>query len=267
VEVLVDACQMRISSSTLRAYLEHDFIVAVTGSKFVAGPAFCGALFIPAKAARRLKKSPLPATLAAYSARGDWPQDWPAAALPDVANFGLLLRWEAALTELRAFRALSPDSIRHFLEMFTATIGADIRNEPALELLSTPALDRCAIGAGKGWDQVQTLFPFLLKRPPSSQKQRWLNRDETRKIYELLRTDCSTVSSEIAATVLATRCEVGQPVACGLRDGILVSALRLGLSTRLIVDALSPQGRGAGPVLADAICVLKKAAWLASRSS
>jgi hypothetical protein len=44
IEIMVDACQFRLTPSTLRAYLEHDVWVALTGSKFVAGPAFSGAL-------------------------------------------------------------------------------------------------------------------------------------------------------------------------------------------------------------------------------
>src|SRR5258706_9899566 len=40
LDVLVDACQFRLSPSTLRSYLEQGFMVAVPGSKFVTGPAF-----------------------------------------------------------------------------------------------------------------------------------------------------------------------------------------------------------------------------------
>jgi hypothetical protein len=39
----------------LRAYLQHGLPVAVTGSKFLTGPAFSGALFVPPSAAQRLK--------------------------------------------------------------------------------------------------------------------------------------------------------------------------------------------------------------------
>ena len=60
------------------------------------------------------------------------------------------------------------------------------------------------------------------------------------------------------------RCQVGQPVACGTRDGVPVSALRLCASTRLIVDALSEKGRGTTAVIAEALAVLDKAAFLAS---
>jgi hypothetical protein len=50
----------------------------------------------------------------------------------------------------------------------------------------------------------------------------------------------------------------------GSRDGVPVSALRLCVSSRLIVDAVSPKGRGAEAVIGEALAVLDKAALLAS---
>jgi len=40
LDVLVDACQFRLSPSTLRSYLEQGFMVAITGSKFLPGRRF-----------------------------------------------------------------------------------------------------------------------------------------------------------------------------------------------------------------------------------
>ena len=47
LHVLVDACQFRIAPATLCGNLMHGFMVAITGSKFVTGPAFCDALLLP----------------------------------------------------------------------------------------------------------------------------------------------------------------------------------------------------------------------------
>ncbi len=47
LDILIDACQFRVSAATIRAYLAHDFLVAVTGSKFLTGPTFSGALLCP----------------------------------------------------------------------------------------------------------------------------------------------------------------------------------------------------------------------------
>ncbi|KJV06737.1 hypothetical protein [Methylocucumis oryzae] len=40
--ILVDACQLRLSPDTLSSYLKQNFFVAITGSKFLTGPAFFG---------------------------------------------------------------------------------------------------------------------------------------------------------------------------------------------------------------------------------
>jgi hypothetical protein len=265
IEVLVDACQFRLAPSTLQAYLQHDFLVAITGSKFITGPTFCGALLVPQNAARRLATRTLPRALRSYSARADWPSNWAARiGLKEVENYGLLLRWEAALSELRAFRQLPEAAIRDFLETFAQAVMRHIARSPAFELLPLPALDRGAIAAAKSWDQLPTIFSFLLTRPSSSRKPTWLNQNETKRVHELMREDLRSVPGVPSNTVLSPRCQIGQPVACGTREGIPVSALRLCASSRLVVDAVSSEGRGAKVVIAEALAVLDKAAFLAT---
>jgi hypothetical protein len=267
IEVLVDACQFRLAPSTLKAYLEHDFLVAITGSKFITGPTFCGALFVPVKAARRLRTRALPRALKSYSARADWPRNWAArSALNHVANYGLLLRWEAALTELRAFRQLPEAAVADFLETFAQAITEYLAHNPAFELVPTPVIDRIQIAPVEGWDRFPTIFSFLLLRPSASGKRSWLNPSEMKKVHELMREDMRNLPGTPPSPVLSSRCQVGQPVVCGTREGVSVSALRLCLSSRLIVDALSPRGRGIRAVIAEAVAVLDKAALLASFS-
>ncbi len=265
VEVLVDACQFRLAPSTLRAYLEHDFIVAVTGSKFVTGPTFCGALLVPDAAAGRLRTRTLPRALRSYSARADWPRHWVARdALKNRANYGLLLRWEAALTELRAFQRLPETAVADFLRSFAQAITERLSHSPAFELLPHPVLERGPFGSRESWDRLPTIFSFLLKRRPSSGETAWLHPDETKKVHELLREDMRGFSGASGDAALSARCQLGQPVGCGLREGAPVSALRLCASTRLIVDALSPAGRGKTAIIAEALAVLDKTELLAS---
>ena len=252
IEVLVDACQFRLAPSTLKAYLERDFLVAITGSKFITGPTFCGALFVPAGTAQRLRMRTLPPALKSYSARADWPRNWSArAALKNTANYGLLLRWEAALTELRAFSQVPESAIADFLKTFAKSVASHLANHPAFEMRPAPVLDRGPIGRVESWDSLPTIFPFLLKRRSALGKRTYLNQNETKRVHDLL---------------LASGFQVGQPVSCGLREGVPVSALRLCLSSRLIVDALSPEGRGAKLIIAEAFDVLDKVADLASLS-
>lgn len=254
LDVMVDACQFRITPATLRAYLQHDFMVAITGSKFLTGPTFAGALFIPAGVARRARERPLPQALSAYSARADWPADWKAAqSLNEVSNFGLLLRWEAALQELRAFRAVPATAIAQCLRAFALAVTRRLQEDPAFEPLPVPALDRRPLREATGWDHVATIFPFLLRCTTGGNP---LNRERTMMVYQLLQHEL-----DFYPATDTPRCQFGQPVDCGERNGVPVSALRICASARLVIEATARDG--AHIVVERAMAALDKAALLA----
>ncbi|MDQ6964073.1 MAG: hypothetical protein Q9M13_04035, partial [Mariprofundales bacterium] len=68
IHLLLDGCQLRFGSASVRHYLEQGVMVAITGSKFFAGPSFSGALLTPAGREQPVR-----------------------------AHAGLLLRWQVAL--------------------------------------------------------------------------------------------------------------------------------------------------------------------------
>jgi len=240
VDVLIDACQFRLSSETIRAYVDHGFLVALTGSKFVTGPAFSGVLLIPPSLSPAWSQRPLPASLAAYSARADWPRGWVGRESMDRAvNYGLILRWEAALTELKSFHALPQGEVAPFLRGFADAVQERLAKDASFEILKTGPLERRPVARGLNWDRERTLFPFLLKG-----REHPLDSNETNVIYRSL---------------LENGRQLGQPARCGLRQGMEVSALRLCNSMRLAVDALSPAGRGANAVIAEALALLDQA--------
>jgi len=269
VEIMVDACQFRIAPATLRAYLEHDFMVAVTGSKFLTGPTFAGALFIPPAPDQRLRKQSLPRALSAYSSRAEWPLSWvPANTLDNVANFGLLLRWEAALEELRAFHAVPETEVTNFLQTFAQAIQHHLENNPIFRPLPVPQIDRRALTDAKSWDQLPTIFPFLLCRP-AALGGKPLNREQTMEVYRSLQVDLTAQSDfagsiDLSTSSLALQCQLGQPVACGERDGVPVSALRICASARLVVEAVQ-NGKHAAAVIERALDALEKTALLVTR--
>ena len=237
-------------------------MVALTGSKFLTGPTFSGALLVPRTLARRLKTQPLPPALGAYSARADWPQGWVAARpLPDIANYGLLLRWEAALDELRAFRTIPDHEVSALLSDFARAVETRLATDPAFERLPVPALDRRPLVDAGSWDEIPTIFPFLLR----GASRRLLRREETARVYSALAQDQSELGG--SRSTAALRCQVGQPVPCGHRGGVPVSALRLCASARLVVEAASGRAAGAGAVIARAMAVLDKAACLATAAT
>lgn len=251
VEVMVDACQFRLAPSTLRAYLEHGFLVAVTGSKFVTGPAYSGALFVPHDLAERLRGRLLRPELGAYSARAEWPQGWNAAAsMADAANFGLLLRWEAALEEMAAFRAIPEAEVDVFMRRFAQAVEARLAADPILEPLETRPLDRRAIGAKAAWDDAPTIFPFLL-RHAGDRHAGYLSLTAMQDVH------CALIDGQTG--VAGSRARLGQPVLCGERDGRPISALRLCNSARLAIEGVGGGGRNAEAVIAKAMAVLDRA--------
>jgi glutamate/tyrosine decarboxylase-like PLP-dependent enzyme len=251
LDVLVDACQFRLSRASLRGYLERGCMVAMTGSKFLTGPTFCGALFMPGVQAERLRHRPLPRALSAYSARAEWPRGWAAAAaLDDATNFGLLLRWEAALEELRAFAALPDARVLAFAARFADAVRQRLAADPAFRPVQAHALDRG--DDDTRWDALPTIFPFVVQAPAADGSMRPLGRAETLDLYRRLPADLDA----------GPRCQLGQPVACGSLDGVPVSALRLCLGARQVVEALADDGRHAADVIARALAALDKVARL-----
>lgn len=257
IEILIDACQFRIAMPTLRVYLEQGFMVALTGSKFLTGPSFSAALLLPSIVAERLQKRPFPHGLLTYSSRANWPTDWTGREyLDQVANFGLLLRCEVALEELRRFRAMPQTAVIDFLQAFAEAIRQRLTSDPHFEPLPVPQLDRRPLIEANSWDHLQTIFPFLLYDPQPAERIP-LSREETLLVYQRLPLTLDHPNSNIALV----RCQLGQPVACGARNGIAVSTLRLCISSRLIIEATARGDQG-NAIIKDALTALDKTVLL-----
>ena len=261
-EVLIDACQFRLTPESLEAYLGHGFMVAVTGSKFLTGPSFSGAVFVPPAVSERLAGRLISPGLRAYSARGEWPQGWVGgAAMSDSVNFGLLLRWEAAVSELAAFRALPVAKVDAFTRRFAGAASAWIAQHPLFEALEVRALDRSAVGGrSSGWDLTPTIFPFLLRHPEGG-RGGYLSLAATQDVYRGL------CAEPFPPKPGAVRARLGQPVKCGVRDERPISALRLCNSARLIVEAVNGGEAGEQAVIDRAIAALERTADGARRIS
>ena len=249
LDILVDACQFRLSERSLHAYLRAGFMVALTGSKFLTGPSFCGALLIPPNLTERLSQYRLPVALNAYSVQAEWPEGWAAARdLNNGSNLGLLLRWEAAMAELRAFRTIPSVRISQFLRQFADVVHQSITATPLLEAITETDLQRHVNhndDEPAEWDTLPTIFPFFLHQDKrhtadtdnaettASATGLPLNPEQTRLIYQQLQMPSADEENQTHTQ----RYQLGQPVLCGTRQGIPVSALRLCASSRLITEA------------------------------
>lgn len=247
LQVVVDACQLRLAPETLRAYLAQGCLVALTGSKFMGGPSFSGALLIPAQ--HTLAPEPLNSALE-----------------QNVLAPGPLLRWNAALAEMEAFARIPGDLVQGFLAHFARQVSQFMGQHPRLELLPVRELDRTALpGTPSGipgnattahpatqiqaadpaprWDQVQTIFPFLLHQTQARGPGTLLERADMLRLFHQLPRSTSTPSApkfppgHSAAAPMRGR--LGQPVLCGTRAGQEISALRLCASARLVLQGLA----------------------------
>jgi hypothetical protein len=237
VQVVVDACQMRLGRPRLREYLDRGYMVLITGSKFFTGPPFSGALLVPACLSGTLDAvEDIASGLFEYSNRADWPMSWPAlrSRFPNRINFGSWLRWEAALEEIRSYHCV-PDEFRlSTLTTFGKGVEQIIASSPSLRLL--PAQERSEACSIDDEELAQrTIFPFMIVRD-----DRLLSLEDCRKIYRALARDMREyVSNARDEEIAAKLCLVGQPVALGCRDGHPVAALRICAGARLVTETWS----------------------------
>lgn len=237
VQIVVDACQMRLGRGRIKAYLDCGYMVLITGSKYFGGPAFAGALLLPAALSRPfLKKSvKLAPGLADYTGCSDWPKAYKALRdrLESRANLGQWLRWEAALAEMAAYFAVPAAFRSHAVRELGRGIEDLIMLSPSLQGMSRPAPTPTA-------DDEEfsgaTIFPFTVHGPHGA-----IGAEKCRALYRALNRDMSKliVTSAADAEVAARSCLIGQPVRLELAGARPVAALRLCIGARLVTDAWS----------------------------
>lgn len=209
VSFIVDACQARITSKAIHAYLSRGCIVMLTGSKFMGGPPFSGFALVPQGAVERAAE--LPSGLVHIFRRGEWPADWPGARqLPDEANLGLLMRLEASVFELERFQAIPIARVERVVLAFHAAVRAAF-----VERLGGRRLAPYEPGARPEGDahpvEMRTLSTIDLRGLPGAPD--------------------FDAASALHKALVARGVRLGQPVKCvKLPDGRWGATLRVGLS-------------------------------------
>jgi hypothetical protein len=204
----------------------------------MGGPPFSAALLVPSQVAERVVA--LPAGLADYSWRGDWPVEWSdrCAVLPATDNPGLLLRWQGALAEMDAFAALAAREVATILDEIGHAVRAVFLTEPDIAVLSSQP----TVGAdSESWTTRPSIFTFAVRQ---SDRAGWLDEAELRRIHQLLGVDLAgrlpADATDDEVRVASRIVQIGQPVA--LSGGPHPAALRLAIGARRIVAAAQPGG-------------------------
>jgi hypothetical protein len=236
VRIVVDACQMRLSRRRLKAYLDRGYMALVTGSKFFGGPAFSGALLIPAALAQSFERGEgLAAGLDDYTSCSDWPRSFGAQRqrFENRPNIGQWLRWEAALAEMSAYYRVPVAFRKLALRELGATMASLIALSPSLGEVSS------VVEASDEDEEFAhpTIFPFTLRRG-----DRLLTGADARFLHRALARDCGEHFAGDAGkrAVVDQRCLIGQPVRLEREGYSSAAVLRLCVGARLVTDAWSP---------------------------
>jgi len=235
-DIVVDACQTRLSPSSIGQYLALDAVVLITGSKFFTGPPFSGAALIPSRIASRLVRNKIPAGLTAYYSQNDFFPGCPAATmLQPGGNIGMALRWHAALAEMQALYDVPTENCAAIFESFGQTVRAAVSARPRFALLPTP--DPIRDVREEPWERMISIFTFVIidSRPG----QHFLEFEKMHALYRWLNADLSGIlpHERLAASRI---CHIGQPISLLNKNGVKpFGALRISAGARLISGELS----------------------------
>jgi hypothetical protein len=207
--------------------LRRGLIVAVTGSKFFAGPPFSGALLLPPTILARVARWSLPAGLAEHSSRLDWPSDLQGRipmAWTNEVNFGLGLRWIAALSEMERFFAIDAKNRARILDLFENEIRTGAARVARLEEWRDTSSARDA--------SPPSILSFVMSHPEGTPH----SFEETAAIHARLRSPGDASGKPSPAEIF----HLGQPVRIGPS-----AALRVCISAPMISDVADLMKDGA----------------------
>lgn len=222
VIMVVDAAQMRLRSDSVEQYLEMGMNVIVTGSKFIGGAPFSGALLVNEKDSQSFleAKIDLPVEFDQYFdqfgvsklvKRVKSQKKW--------SNWGLFMRWEVALHEMKQFDRIPLEFANRFIYEWGKKVEKIIESEKIkVNILKESALlpsDESSLS------HANSIVPFEIVTTPK------LTQEQLKNIHARM-------------TVKRTRddiiCEIGQPVQISTGENKRY-ALRVALGAKNVIDA------------------------------
>jgi hypothetical protein len=239
IQIIVDASQLRLDPKDIQNYLNKNYIITITGSKYFTGPPYSGALILPKTVSKAIHavKTKMPEGLTNYYHRSDWPASWYCSTdLSDGFNYGSNMRWNAAIVEMDRYYK-TPILYRNMgIEMFCNFVEDSIKEAPCLE----PAFgDETKINAYNskefGLRNIRTIFPFFILKDEGA-----LSDVQVKKLYSLLNSDLSNKfegSSLEIIRLAAQKCHIGQAVNVKYGTDFQSAILRISLGARVISES------------------------------
>ncbi|MCO4753970.1 MAG: hypothetical protein KC478_05785 [Bacteriovoracaceae bacterium] len=222
VVMVVDAAQMRLTSDSVEQYLELGMNVIVTGSKFIGGAPFSGALLLNEHDTRTFveTKLELPAQYDQYFdqygindivKREASSRAW--------CNWGLFMRWEVAVHEMRQFASIPLE----FSNLFIYEWGKRVEKMIESGKFKVNILKESALlpSDDSSLSQANSIIPFEIETTPA------LTQDQLKKIHAAM---------TVKRTPEDIICEIGQPVQISTGDKKRF-ALRVALGAKNVTDA------------------------------
>ncbi len=245
VDVVVDACQMRVDYSVLGECIKRGWMVQVSGSKSLTGPPFSGAMLFPVTLRSRVQ-GVVDLMRPGIGYAEDWSAAWVAQmpATQGAPEFGAPFRWLPALLEAKLLRHV-PEALRiHVLDRFRDEVTARLSRADAFH--SLPRAPEAAEGSHSLQFARHSIISFQIMARQWDGSQQALDEPRCRKIFELLNTDASHLlpqADRATKSVLSQQFHIGQPVALGQgADKRAVLRLVIGMRFFNIVGHAGPGG-------------------------
>ena len=233
MDIVVDACQMRADFKQLGALCKKGYVLQVSGSKFLTGPPFSGALVVPERfrdrdreLERRLRLTPT------LGGPANWLKRWPSGTSCEEGafNYGPVFRWLPALLEARLIELLPESLMNWAYEQFRLRLLDFVGTNEAVRLIDSARTDSVA----GSHIPANYIFSFELLAREVDGSRRALGASDCQSLFSLLNTDCSNfveLSSLRDAGLARLPVHIGQPVILGAGDSS-ISVLRFVLGAR-----------------------------------
>lgn len=196
---VVDICQFRTSRELINRLFDMGCMVMITGSKFYQSPPFCGALLVPKTVSNRLKPENLPhiEPFKKFFSSTDIPSSlpWLKKEFRTHKNLGMLLRWQAALSEMEKMNQLPIADVLETVDQWNDVV------------LNQFAIDNDVFEAMPHTDKSNaSIISFMVK----DRKGNYIQNGRLQDLYlKIVSTDVEGLSSGY------TRVAIGQPVKYG----------------------------------------------------